>query len=240
MNDDSFTPEERALIERLSNAPQPDLTPDAFEAIRAQMLDAVDSPPSGTPLPGPKPPVNIFVAAGAVALVSIVVVAVAITSLQRPNETPLAAPSATIAPTATPILPTATPIPSEIAATQEAIPQSVSDTPTPTGTAAESPTATLESVIVVEGPVQAIDGNEIIVFGISILVDPEDPLLDSIQVGDVLYIDATYDSDIRCYCSRHNRTHCGGSNPAATYPGHRRRDGTGNQCQPRNRRSVAG
>ncbi|MBK9125685.1 MAG: hypothetical protein IPM16_21525 [Chloroflexi bacterium] len=46
-------------------------------------------------------------------------------------------------------------------------------------------------VIIIEGPIEAIDGNIIIIFGISIELDPDDPMLTVIRIGDIVRIDGT-------------------------------------------------
>jgi hypothetical protein len=51
-----------------------------------------------------------------------------------------------------------------------------------------SPTS-LPVTLVVEGPVQAINGNIVIIYDIEIAVDPNDPMLGIIQIGDVVHVD---------------------------------------------------
>ncbi len=48
---EQFSNPEQALIERLRRAPQPELSADARNMIRARMLDALDHPP----VPAPRP-----------------------------------------------------------------------------------------------------------------------------------------------------------------------------------------
>jgi hypothetical protein len=59
-------------------------------------------------------------------------------------------------------------------------------TPAPTATA--TPPVTLESVMVIEGPVSAINGNIITVFDVNIQVTPGDAVLTSIKIGDTLQV----------------------------------------------------
>jgi hypothetical protein len=220
---DSFTPEERALIERLSNAPQPEMKADAFEAIRARMLDAMDTPyPAPDIQPVPRTfPASVPFMLGAVAIVVIAFVAVFIAISNRPStEEPLAVPSQTsalsitVVPTFTPVILTVTPIPTEIPIlveqttepTQTVVPPPVTvvpsdtvvpptETTAPTDTAVPTATATLETVIVVEGPVQSIDDNIVTIYDIEIILNPEDPLLDFIEIGDVIHVDADFNTD---------------------------------------------
>ena len=46
-----------------------------------------------------------------------------------------------------------------------------------------------DAIIVIEGPVDSIDGNEIEIYGIKILLDEDDPLLLTIQIGDWIRIE---------------------------------------------------
>lgn len=45
-------------------------------------------------------------------------------------------------------------------------------------------TPTLEINLVLEGPVQSIDGNTIVIYGVAVKLDENDPLLNAIKVGD--------------------------------------------------------
>jgi uncharacterized repeat protein (TIGR01451 family) len=51
-------------------------------------------------------------------------------------------------------------------------------------------------IIVIDGPVEAIDGNVIIIFGQEIILDPDDPRLGVIQIGDIIRIEGVDDSTI--------------------------------------------
>ena len=81
------------------------------------------------------------------------------------EETPGATPEITLTPTATP------------ESTPEATPES---TPIP---------GNLPITIVIEGPVQAINVNIITIYNINIELDPDDPNLQIIQIGDIVHID---------------------------------------------------
>ncbi len=76
---------------------------------------------------------------------------------------------------------TATPIPTA----------TLTPTPTPTGTLTVTPPSTDDDgdiVIVIEGPVQAININIITIYNINIEVNPNDPILTIIQIGDVIRV----------------------------------------------------
>lgn len=87
----------------------------------------------------------------------------------------------------------------EVEETPEATPQVTATAPaTPESTPAVTPEATPESTstpgglpitIVIEGPVQAINVNIITIYNINIELDPNDPNLQIIQIGDILHIE---------------------------------------------------
>jgi len=180
MNEPEFSPQEQEVIDRLANAPQPSLNPAAFELIRARMLDGLDTPPLDVspPLRPSRPsPMSIPLVA---ALAAVVIVALGVVMLlNRPQDTI----TPTTVPMATTISPTAS-LQAEVIVTVEASP-----------TQPPVVTATLEPVIVVEGPVESIDGNVITIYGITIALNPDDPLLSVLVVGDVLRVEADYAED---------------------------------------------
>jgi len=53
----------------------------------------------------------------------------------------------------------------------------------------------LEITIIIVGPVESIDVNVIVIYGISIELDPNDPLLTVIQIGDVVNIEGIWADD---------------------------------------------
>jgi hypothetical protein len=161
---DQFTPQEQQLIERLRNAPQPTLNESRFEAIRAQMLNAMDTPPPPAPRLGPSTPIITVVALTVTVVIVIAVFSSGILS-PHPAETPIptAAPEATL---------------------------EVTTEVTPEATAEITAEATLDTVIVIEGPVQIIDGNLITVYGVTIQLDSDDPTLKTLEVGDVVRVEA--------------------------------------------------
>jgi len=73
------------------------------------------------------------------------------------------------------------------------------ETPTQTATARVTltltptvlPTADVGVITVVEGPVERINGNIITIYGVPVQVDPNDPILGSIKVGDVLRVEGS-------------------------------------------------
>ncbi|MBZ0290139.1 MAG: hypothetical protein K8I30_21125, partial [Anaerolineae bacterium] len=211
MNNPEFSPQEQELINRLANAPQPTLKPDAFEAIRARMLDAMDMPVAQPHVPraarrswwSPSPLMA--------AVVVMVLVASSVTVLLTNQNAvqPTATSVPIIQPTSTTVVPTdvptALPVATDVPPTDpptEVIPTEL-PTPVPTPTvvteviveASPEITPTPYPVIVVEGPVEHVNGNIIIIYGIEIAVDPSDPILSTIQVGDTVHVEADYESE---------------------------------------------
>lgn len=167
---EQFTPQEQFFIERLRRAPQPELNQAVFEAIRVRVLDAVDAPPVPTPQPA-LPPTTMIIAI-MVAVVA-VIIALIVSQQNQPSAAPTL-PAVTASPSATPT------------ATETVRPAAtISPTPAPTFTAV----ATIENVTVIEGRVEAINGNVITIFGVQVQVAPDDPLLTTIQVGDVIRVE---------------------------------------------------
>ncbi len=113
-----------------------------------------------------------------------------------------AATSTPLPPTVTQLLPSATPMPAlaepftpipatSIHASATSIvvntPSSQTDqSATPTATRTAAPLTTL----VIEGKIESINLNEIVIFGMTILLDPSNPLLASLRVGDEVRIEA--------------------------------------------------
>jgi len=85
------------------------------------------------------------------------------TPTATPTFTPTPTPQGTPAPTATPTL-----------------------TPTPGGTVTPGG---LPITIIIEGPVQAINVNIITIYDIDIIVGEDDPILNIIQIGDILHVE---------------------------------------------------
>jgi hypothetical protein len=119
---------------------------------------------------------------------------------------PVPAPTATPSPTPTPALTgTATPAPSPTGTATPAATPTAGFSPTAPPTAATgtlepmvvappeaspgTPPTSIPITIIIEGAVEAIEGNVITIDGIPIEVAPDDPRLGAIQIGDVLRIE---------------------------------------------------
>jgi hypothetical protein len=199
MNDSDFTPQEQELINRLANAPQSDLSPDALNAIRSRILDGMDSlPVENTPRRlGRTTPATMPIMA-AVAAILIVVIGVSVLFFNQPQIIATPTPVPILYPTATSLPPTATFIPPTTTPPVAAVVTQTTPLPllssTPDITPEISQTPSLEPLIVIEGPVEAITANIVTIYGIDIALDPDDPLLTIIVVGDILHVEADYDA----------------------------------------------
>ena len=172
---EQFTSQEQFLIQRLQRAPQPTLSPERFSAIRVSLFEAMDRPP----LPSPRTALR-FSAPVVVAAVIVIVVVITVVLVASGVFSPTPIPTTTIAPTQT-----ASPI----------VTQTPSPTPTASSTSTSTPEATPETtqepVLVVEGPISSINGNIITIFGVEVIINPSDPMLSAIQVGDVVHIEGS-------------------------------------------------
>ena len=214
---EQFNNPEQALIERLRRAPQPELSAEVHQAMLSRMLEALEHPPVPTPRPRLLRPVSVIVI---VVIVGALIAAGVLFVLSQQNQivppstiTATIAPSTTASPTVT-IEPTLTLVPTNTSVSTvtllpaTAVPAVVtssvtneipSSTPTLILTATSQvmisptvpPTSSVNTIIVVEGPVQTINVNVISIYGIQIQIDPNDPILKTITVGDNLRIEGT-------------------------------------------------
>jgi hypothetical protein len=211
---EQFSNPQQALIERLRRAPQPELPMEVREAILGRVLGALEHPPLPVPRPRLLQPVAVI---AIVAIVGALIAGGIFFVLSRQNQTvPLPTATATIQPSFTPSptvtstpTPTASPTvtiePTITALPTTAVPAVVSS-PVPTETLLPTltSTATLQvtiapslqpttgvSTIIVEGPVQTINVNIITVYNITIHVDPNDPILKTISVGDNVRVEGS-------------------------------------------------
>jgi hypothetical protein len=193
MVEDLFTREELAMIHQLRNAPQPELKPRAVNAIRHLMLQELNKPSTPRPPRTIKPASLLIGAAIALAIVIVVVYALLISrpkpieptpgTSNGPSQTTTGAPTPTAPSVVSPdangsiLQPTFRPVP---VSTVEATP-------------AATETVDNDTVMVIEGPVQAINANIITIFGTTIWIDPGDPVLIQLQVGKMVRIEGRLD-----------------------------------------------
>ncbi len=128
--------------------------------------------------------------------------------LLLPTDTPTIMPSPTSAPLT--LMPTLTPIPA-LTETPTALIPTTTVTPLPPATVIASPTSTeiatealvltstptsLTANLIIEGAVEAINDNVIVIYGFEIELSPGDPLLLVIKVGDVVRVEGNFDGTI--------------------------------------------
>jgi hypothetical protein len=204
MNDSQLTPEEQTLITQLRSVRKHKIDPAVREAIRAQMLGEFRAIVQSGQLPS-TPTTGLtsfpfYVIAGLVAVVAIVIIGLAV--INRPSEnnaTPTTALSPTqqvvVVPTSTPetILANETPT-IEVTPTIAPIVTTELIASTPPMIVTTTPEPTLETVVVVEGPVSEIADNRVTIYDYSIAVEPQHPILNLINVGDVVRIEGMFDS----------------------------------------------
>ncbi len=90
-------------------------------------------------------------------------------------------------------VPTATPSATPTAAPTNTATSAASSTWTLTAMPTLTETPTAEGVTgVIEGPVDAINGNTITIYGMDITIEPDDPLLAVIQVGDAIRVEGDF------------------------------------------------
>ncbi|MHB8628946.1 MAG: DUF5666 domain-containing protein [Aggregatilineales bacterium] len=111
-------------------------------------------------------------------LIAQTITLVALTATPGPSATPSDTPTATLTGT---VGPSPTP--------------SITPTATMTGIPGPSPTPVPFVIIVIEGPVQEINVNIIIVFGQRIKLRPDDPVLVKLKVGDWVHVDGDFEEE---------------------------------------------
>lgn len=190
MANDPFSPNEQMLINRLKDAPQPRLRPQAMEAIRAQLFLEMDVPLK--PFWQTKAGLTSMAAVTTIIIIVIVLIGVSISGGddESPTVDPISSPTMieTAPPTATSTASMVTSVTPQTsaAATAENTPSVATPSPQPTSTTSTSAGA---PILVIEGPVSAITINTITVFDMTIQVDAGNPILTQLQIGDRVRID---------------------------------------------------
>jgi hypothetical protein len=202
MREEPFTLDEQALIQRLRAAPQRTLKSQAREAIREQVIQEVDRVIVRAPRTRPGWQVLSLVAI-AIVIISIVVVITAIILLtSSPHESPQFSGTSATAVTATAVPATLTPTltPTHVPAVEATSTVTAEPTKAPTPDPTPEPIATGETralapLVVIEGPVQAVNSSGLTVFDTVIRVEPGDPVLSRIQVGDTVHVEGNLAQD---------------------------------------------
>lgn len=214
MNGDSFSPEEQDLIRKLQGVAKARLSARTMDAIQHRLLTEMDAP--ALPRVVRRSVTRrMWFAMGVTAAFTLVAAGVLLTNrpggiievpqtagqtqvasgdTQTPTITESVEASSTPTPTVTAtaeftrtlITPIATITPTPVSI--------VTLTPSPTIVSTEpSATTTPETVIVLEGPVENIQGNTVRIYGIDIAVAEGNPILNIIEVGDVVRVEGSFD-----------------------------------------------
>lgn len=217
MTDETFTPDEEAIIRRLREADQPRLAPKVYDAIHQHMLAEVDQM-AVLPRRTGRPDVIRLAVMIASAAAAVLILFMIFLSL-RGGGVPILGMTETVTQVVQQSSPT--PSPSEESAIASVTPtpfvSAATDTPvTPTGevstviatiisTVAEStetftpvpatdtPTPTLATVVVLAGAIQQIDGYTLTVNGVLVHVPADYPILELVEVGDVVQVQGVQD-----------------------------------------------
>lgn len=203
MIDGAPAPHEEVLLQtasRVINAPPLMLSSAASASAEAQMMEAFNNlPPSPFPYP---------IILGGVIVVIVIVVGVLFGMSQNPPATVVTVAATetytstvTASPTHT-LTETPTVTPSETPAETATLTSTATATWTPTPTHTVTLTATLtqtalptpgdlpvDTNLIVEGIIEEINGNIIVVYGIEIVIDPDEPLLGIIVIGDTIRVE---------------------------------------------------
>lgn len=205
MPDDLFTPEETAVIQRLRNAPQPRLKPQAFGAIYQRLVQelALPSEPVAQTPPRAIPVMRVMAAIGVVVIVVIIAASLLTAQRRKPPTIPTNTSAAATA-TSAPSVPagetgTGNATQPELQPTQDAAGSTIQATASATSgvtagglTPASNGTAAVtapDTILVLEGPVQKINPDGITVFSMELRLDPADPILRLIQVGTMVHVE---------------------------------------------------
>lgn len=201
--DDQFTPEEQHLIERLRAAPKVKLSASTREAIRQQMLSEFRTSVVAAQRPATFNRYHLQRLIVWCAAASIIIIVAGLLFLQnRSQSTPnheattlvassdnqvaiaVASPTETLIPTIpitiTPAPSVVTEVPSEVPSTETSVP---------------IPSTPPEKIVVVEGPITTVVNNVITIHDFNIEVEAQHPILNLIDVGDVVRIEGTIGSD---------------------------------------------
>lgn len=213
MSDTQFNPQEQALIRRLQEAPQRQMSSHTVEAIRQKMLAELANPtlPASQTVTPAHLVTPVQVVAGLAMAITLILASTILLLRDTQNDVEIASsslktqvmqentavPSETMpAHTATTAAPGASPtFAAALVASATALIPSATEMPTliPAAPTADSPSltpeASAEPLIVIEGPVQHIDDSTITIFGFTIEVAPDHPILNIIAVGDTLRIE---------------------------------------------------
>lgn len=188
MNNDQFTIEEQTLITRLSHAPQADLPAEAFENIRQQLWEEVDKLSSPTPNEASSTLSVKWIVLAIVAILIAMIIGIFVLQALSEDENDLATAIQTIVPSET--------VPNADTEATEDADTSITDMPIEVteDVSAASPTAQASDLsetahIIIEGSIQSMGIDSIQIFDTEIQVDPANPILMEIRIGDTIRVE---------------------------------------------------
>lgn len=193
--------------------PQP-LNPEAKARIRAQMLNAYQQQMADSSAAPRRIPVKGMIVVGILIVITVILIQ---TVIRDPQETapPSSTPEPTLTYTVTPLPDTPTPLEAMVITPTVATPTLtttasatftltftatstvVTELPaTPLPVEATTPAESmLPTTLTIEGPITAINGSIITVFDIHIAVEPNNPALASLQIGDMVRVEGEISGD---------------------------------------------
>jgi hypothetical protein len=202
MRDEPFSLDEQALIQRLRSAPQRTLKPQTREAIRERVIQEMDRVTVRAPRTRPGWRIPTLVAIAIVIMSIVVLITVIILLASSPHGSPPIGGTAATAMTATAVPATLTPTlsPTHLPAVEATSAATTEPTKAPTPDPTPEPVATGETgdlapLVVIEGPVQAVNSSGLTVFDTVIRVEPGDPVLSSVQIGDMVHVEGNLVQD---------------------------------------------
>jgi hypothetical protein len=202
MRDEPFSLDEQALIQRLRSAPQRTLKPQTREAIRERVIQEMDRVTVRAPRTRPGWRIPTLVAIAIVIISIVVLITVIILLASSPHGSPPIGGTAATAMTATAVPATLTPTlsPTHLPAVEATSAATTEPTKAPTPDPTPEPVATGETgdlapLVVIEGPVQAVNSSGLTVFDTVIRVEPGDPVLSSVQIGDMVHVEGNLVQD---------------------------------------------
>lgn len=214
MNGDSFSPEEQDLIRRLQDVRKARLSVRTMSSIRQRLLDEMDAPARASVVRRSFIRRSWF-AIGIAAAFTLVAAGVLLTNrpagiievpqtvgqtrvasgdTRTPTITASVDASSTPTPTATDTVEFTHTLTAHIADVTLSPMPIITITASPTMLSTEpSATTTPETVIALEGPIENIQGNTVTIYGIDIAVAEGNPIMNIIEVGDVVRVEGSFD-----------------------------------------------
>jgi hypothetical protein len=209
MTEDQLSPEEQEIVRQIQSTSKPKLDATVRDAIRQRMVTefravTVSEPPHPRPL---RLRLTLQWAATLVAVMLIAVIGLLVIQSGNQNVSPIVetstlslspdnqvavVPSATLPLTVSGATAIVTPVPSPVTELAPNIPAT-----TLVATQAvmpSTPTETPEKVVNIEGPVTSIVNNIVTIYGFNIQVAPQHPILQVIDVGDIVRVQGVLDS----------------------------------------------